>query len=114
MEVDFSFARILCLTFSISIEGSRMRQALEQSLFTPHKSFIFLLGLFAAERNCSVTKCFFVSISPLSFLREFLLMTVEDGPPERHASHPLEGHRIDMMLNLYRSITLLSVAKDLV
>ena len=27
-----------------------MRQALQQSLFTPHKSFIFLLGIFAAER----------------------------------------------------------------
>ena len=104
---------MLSLTFSISVEGSHMRQALPQSLLTPHKNFIFLLGIFATERNCSVTKCFFVSINPLSFLREFLLMTVEDGPPERHASHALERHRIDMMLNLYRSITLLNVAKDL-
>ena len=52
-EVDFSFARILSFTFSISIEGSHMMQALEQSLFIPHKNFIFLLGAFAFERMLS-------------------------------------------------------------
>ena len=49
-ELDFYFARILTFTFSLSIECSHMMQALEQSLFIPHKSFIFLLGVFAFER----------------------------------------------------------------
>ena len=53
-----------------------MSQALKQSLFTPHKSFIFLLGVFAAESNFSVTKFIFLSMNPLSFIREFLIMTV--------------------------------------
>ena len=58
---------MLSLTFSISVEGSQMRQALQQSLFTPHKSFIFLLGVITAERMqlfkslffkyCKFTRC---------------------------------------------------------
>ena len=40
-------------TFSLSIECSHIMQALEQSLFIPHNSFIFLLGVFAFERMLS-------------------------------------------------------------
>ena len=50
---------MLSLTFSISAEGSRMRQALELSLFTPHKRFIFLLGVFTDESMQLFVSLFF-------------------------------------------------------
>ena len=59
-EVDFSFASLLSLTFSISVEGSRMRQALELSLFTQHKHFIFLLGVFTDENMQLFVSLFFL------------------------------------------------------
>ena len=50
---------MLSLTFSISAEGSRMGQALELSLFTPHKRFIFLLGVFTDESMQLFVSLFF-------------------------------------------------------
>ena len=57
-EVDFYFARILTFTFSLSIECSHMMQALEQSLFIPHKSFIFLCLVCLLLKGCCQTSMF--------------------------------------------------------